>query len=143
MLTDKKFTFRIRSVLKLQRDAGTANVKGRDFHALSIRVEGGSDISSGGESFNIGSGDMLYIPAGCDFSMNTREHETVIAVHFDILDADFHAMEAFKTKNPEIMIDLFYKMYRAWRAKAVGYEYRIDSLMSRVLEGMEIGRAHV
>ena len=31
---------------------------------------------------------MLYIPAGADFSMDTKEHETVIAVHFDIMDAD-------------------------------------------------------
>ena len=136
MLTDKKFTFRIRSVLKFQRDPGVASVKGRDFHALSIRVEGDTDFTCGGEHYHIGSGDVLYIPAGADFSMNTREHETVIAVHFDIMDADLHVMEAFRPKNPEIMIDLFYKMYRAWRAKEIGYEYRIDSLMSRVLEGI-------
>ncbi len=136
MLTDRKFTFRIRSVLKLSREAGTASVKGRDFHALSVRIEGDSSFVCGTESYNVGKGDMLYIPSDCDFVIDTHEHEAVIAVHFDIIDADFHTMEAFKPKNPEIMIDLFYKMYRAWRAKEIGYEYRIDSLFSRVLEGM-------
>jgi len=136
MLTDKKFTFRIRSVLKLTWDMGEAYAEGRDYHALSIRVEGDSDFFSGGESYHIGKGEMIYVPAGCDYNIRSHERETVIAVHFDVLDADGGAIEVFHPKNPEIMIDLFYKMYRAWRAKEVGYEYRIDSLFSRVLEGI-------
>ena len=136
MLTDKKFTFRIRSVLKLSWGEGAAYAAGRDFHALSIRIEGNADFIHGDRRYHVGRGEMLYVPAGCDYRIEPHERETVIAVHFDVLDAEHGEIETFRPKNPEIMTDLFYKMYRAWRAKEVGYEYRIDSLLSRVLEGM-------
>lgn len=136
MFTDEKFTFRVLSVLKLSWGEACLDAKARPYHALSMRVEGDADFIHNDNRYHVGRGCMAYVPAGHDYTIESHTRETVIVVHFEILDASFSQIEVFKCKNPDIITDVFYKMYRAWRAKEVGYEYRVESLFARVLECM-------
>lgn len=136
MLTDGKISFNILSVLKLSWDRGIAYVSGRPYHALSIRIDGEAEFEAEGKSYSIGRGELIYVPRGADYRIISKKRETVIVVHFDILDDKERELEVLKPNNPEIMIDLFLKMYRAWSEKAVGYEYRLEHLFARIMEGL-------
>ena len=137
MLFDAKISFRIESVLKLSWEMGSAYAKERPHHALSIRLSGDASFESGGEYYHASAGDLIYVPKGVDYKITSSQPESVIVVHFDILDGDGgKGIEVFRPKNPDIFIDLFSKMYRVWREKPIGYGYRADSLLSRVLEGI-------
>lgn len=136
MLTDKKISFRVLSVLKLSWEPGEAYAAKRPYNALSLRLEGDAEFIHNGESVRAGAGDIIFVPAGMDYKLISHKRESLIVVHFDILFGDAEGFEVFKPMNPEIMTDLFVKMYHAWRAAAVGYEYRVESTLARILEGI-------
>lgn len=136
MLTDKKISFRVLSVLKLSWESGEAYAEKRPYNALSLRLEGDSEFIHNGKSVRATAGDILFVPAGTDYKLISHKRESLIVVHFDILYGEADGFEVFKPANPEIMTDLFVKMYHTWRASAVGYEYRVESTLARVLEGI-------
>ena len=136
MLTDKKISYRIISVLKLHWQSGSATASGRPYHALSVRLEGDAEFTHGESTQKVGRGDLVYIPKGCGYRINANRSETVIVVHFDIVDSEERDFEVITPASPEIMTDLFIKMHSAWEHKRVGYEYRVESLFARVMEGL-------
>ena len=142
MLTDEKISFNILSILKLHWGEGNAEVKGRPYHALSMRLGGDAIFTSMGQSYEAHSGDLVYVPRGVDYQITSRSAETVIAVHFDIADDHARTLELISTANPEIIKDLFIKMHNAWEKKEIGYEYRVEALFARVMEGLAVEAFH-
>ena len=137
MITDKKLSYNIISVHKLRWDGGnTAYAAGRPYHALSIRLEGEAEFTHGEESYLTSRGDIIYIPKGCDYRITPKRAETVIVVHFDIYGETTEGIQVIAPSSPEITTELFIKMHTAWEEKRIGYEYRIESLFSRVMEGL-------
>lgn len=136
MITDKKLSYNIISVLKLHWPSGSAYAGGRPYHALSVRLEGEADFTSAGKTYSPVRGDLIYIPKGCDYKITAKRSETVIVVHFDILDDEERDIELIRPSSPDITSELFMKMHAAWEEKRIGYEYRIESLFARVMEGL-------
>ncbi|MBR2930552.1 MAG: helix-turn-helix transcriptional regulator [Clostridia bacterium] len=136
MLTDKKIDFNVLSVLKLHWDRGSELAEPRSYHALSIRLEGDAEFVSRGERYSVGKGEMIFVPKGRDYEIKARARERIIVVHFDIRDDEEREFEVISPRNPEIMAELFIKMHSAWEARKPGYEYRVDSLFARVMEGL-------
>ena len=136
MLTDKKLSYKIISVLKLHWPSGSAYAGGRPYHALSVRLEGDAEFECGNKSCTCRRGDLIYIPKGRDYTITAKRSETVIVVHFDIFDDEGREIELIRPSSPEITSELFMKMHAAWEEKRVGYEYRIESLFARVMEGL-------
>ena len=142
MLTDKKISYRIISVLKLHWQSGGASVSGRPYHALSVRLEGDAEFTRTDATHRVSRGDLVYIPKGCDYRINANRSETVIVVHFDILDDEERELEVIRPSSPEITAELFMKMHSAFTEKRIGYEYRIESLFARVMEGLVADSFH-
>ena len=137
MLGKNKICFKIESVLKLSFEVGTAYAKERPFHALSIRLSGEASFDTRGERYRASAGDLIYVPAGVDYTITSSQPESLVVVHFDVLDGECgDKIEVFRPKNTDIYCDLFTKLCRIWREKPLGYEYRADSLLSRILEGV-------
>ena len=134
MLTEKKIMFNILSVLKLHWRSGSDYAKGRPYHALSIRLDGDAEFLANGEIYPVSRGEIIYVPKGSSYRITARKNESIIVVHFDILDNEERNFEVFKPNNPEIMSELFMKMHTAWSERAVGFEYRVESLFARVME---------
>ena len=145
MLTDKKLSFNIISVLHLHWESGSEYVKGRPYHALSIRLDGEAEFTHGDTTLTVKRGELVYVPKNCDYRITSHRPENVIAVHFDIIGDEDGELEVIKPNNPEIIGELFMKMHSAWCEKRIGYEYRAESLFARVMEGLmteAFGRRH-
>ena len=138
MFNSNKFYFKIISVLKLSWQKNTDYAKPRPYHALSLHLEGDATFTHGKDSFHIKKNDLMYVPKDYDYTIQSNKNETVLVIHFDIIDKNLESIETFTPINPEIFIDLFEKMHTAWYKKNVGYEYRIDSLFSKILENIAI-----
>ena len=138
MLTDNKFHFKIISVLELSWQKNTAYAKPRPYHALSLRLEGDATFIHGDRRLKVSKNDLIYVPRDYDYTISSDKNETVLVIHFDILDSTRREMEAFTPTNPEVFLDLFRRIRLAWYKKSVGYEYRVDSLFSRILENMTV-----
>ena len=137
MITDKKLSFNIISVHKLHWQSGSELVRGRAYHALSMRLEGEAEFSREGEEYRVERGDLIYIPKGCDYRISSKRSETVIVVHFEIFGDDGNGnIEVIHPSSPEITTELFLKIHAAWEEKRIGYEYRIESLFARIMEGL-------
>lgn len=136
MITDKKISYNIISVLKLHWDRGSAEATDRAYHALSIRLDGEAEFECGDERYTVSRGDIIYVPKGRNYRITSKKSESVIVVHFDIADNEDRDFEVITPASPEIMTDLFIKMHSAWEHKRIGYEYRVESLFARVMEGL-------
>ncbi len=136
MLCEEKITYKIISVLKLSWDKGSAVAKERPYHALSIRLDGDAEFLNEEDRLTVGCGDIVYVPSGVGYRITAKERETVIAVHFEMLDKHLNRLELFHPNNPDIMKDLFLKMYSSWQSRKIGYEYRVESLFARIMEGL-------
>lgn len=138
MFGSHHFYFRILSVLKLSWGKSTAQADPRPFHALSLRIKGDATFTHDTNTYHIKKNDLVYVPQNYGYTIDAKKDEIVLVVHFTVTDAAFHEIESFTPINPDIFIDLFEKIYAVWCKKAVGYEHRMDSVFSQILENIEI-----
>lgn len=71
----------ITDTLCFYREKVKYTTKKRNFHVMSMRIEGSAVFESGGKTYMVGENDILIIPAGIDYSQQTRG-ERVAAIHF-------------------------------------------------------------
>ncbi len=138
MFDSKKFHFNILSVLKLSWGENITYAHARPYHALSLRLEGDARFSHEKSEFFTQKNELIYVPKDYDYTIQSQKKETVLAIHFDAIDADFKEIETFRPINADVFIDLFEKIHLAWQQKSIGYEHRVDSLFSRILENIKI-----
>jgi len=145
MFEKGKFHFNIISVLKLTWQKGIAEASPRPYNALSLRIKGGATFTHGEKTFRTEKNDLIFVPRDYGYTIDARRAEQVAVIHFDILGKQPTEIETLTPISPEVFIDLFEKIYEVWHKKQIGYEYRMDSLFSRILENIEVQqfrRAH-
>ncbi|MBO5316316.1 MAG: helix-turn-helix transcriptional regulator [Clostridia bacterium] len=138
MFGSTKFHFRILSVLELSWEKNIAYAAPRPFHALSLRIKGDATFTHGGNTYHTGKNDLIYVPKNYGYTIDAKKDEHVLVIHFDIIDASFDEIETFSPINPNVFVDLFEKIHQVWYKKAIGYEYKMDSIFSKILENIEI-----
>jgi YesN/AraC family two-component response regulator len=131
------FHVKILSVLKLSWGKKTAYAQPRPYHALSLRLKGDAVFTSGSEKHRVAKNDLIYVPRDCAYTLDSMEKESVLVIHFDVLDASFHKIETFTPTNPDVFIENFEKIYTAWCKKGPGYEYRAVSLFYKILSNAQ------
>ena len=138
MLTDNKFQYKIISVLELSWQPHTAEARPRPYHALSLRLEGDALFTHGTRQLRAKKNDLIYVPKDYGYTITADKEERVIVIHFDILDSEKREMEVITLPSSEMLVDLFVRIRKSWYGKSVGYEYRIDSIFSRILENIAV-----
>ena len=138
MFHSKKFSFKIISVFKLYFDPSMVHSLPRNFHALSVRLNGSVDFIYGDKMLHTEKNGLVYIPKGCGYTRKSNTQEELIIVHFDILNQNFTDIETLQPNNKEIFLDLFDRIYKSWHNKSIGYEYLTDSLFSQILQNIAI-----
>lgn len=138
MFNDTHFQFSIIAVLKFSWGKREVHPKVRPFNSLSFRVKGNADLTQGKKTWHTGKDGLLFVPKGCEYHSCSHEEELLYTVHFDTPNVTFAEVETFTPVNAEVFQRLFEKAYDCWCGKRIGYEHRLNSLFSRILEAITI-----
>lgn len=74
-------SLKLLSVLNMSWDTSEDICRRRNFCALSYRIHGNAVFTSADSHFEVGTGDLVYIPKGVDY-ISKHESENIIAIHF-------------------------------------------------------------
>ena len=131
MFNSKKFNFNILSVLKLSWDKKIAFASSRPYHALSFRIKGDATFISGSKKYRATTNDLIYVPKDLEYTLKVDKSESLIVIHFDIVDAEFSELSTFTPINPVIFQELFERIHKVWNKRGVAYEHKISSYFYR------------
>lgn len=135
MFPDNRTQFyHILSVLELHWGPRNDYAQGRNFHALSFRVEGNVVFEHGGQSYSASTGEVVFVPKGFDYAMTAHSHEHVYVVHFDMLPDVSVEFASFSVSNPAYYQEQMKTLHRIWQRKQPGYRYAAASIFYGILE---------
>ncbi len=100
----------------------------RPFHVLSKRVDGSSDFFLANNSVNVSTDKLLYIPANTEYKRHSIGNETLVAIHFNILNRETSEPALIDIDTDECN-KAFYEIYQIWCEKRIGYKYKCSSLL--------------
>lgn len=89
--------------------------KNRKYAALSYRIKGSSTFHCDGVAFPVGDGDILYIPAGVDYSHNNCSEELYVIHLLCHNEPETSICHIHGTKELE---QAFYQVVRLWQTNA-------------------------
>ncbi len=133
-ILNENISIKIKGVSRMSWNVSYVDVAKRNYHALVFRISGCALFSDGKAVAETNSGDVFYMPAGCDYKADYPEDNDILAVHFE---SDIQSnMENFKLNNPHIISSLFYKLLDIWDKKEYGYYYCAMSVMCEILKNI-------
>lgn len=129
-------SFEILTVQKIARKNVDCESYPRTYNALSFRIKGEAEFSSGGEELKINENDIVFVPPKPQYSQRTKGEE-IYAVHF-VCDMPLpHKLKKFTPKNPEYFNLQFSELFSVWMKKKPGYNYRCKSLLYKIIGAIE------
>ncbi len=128
-------TTKIHTVLDLRwgiLDNARALAKARNYHALSIRLQGDATIRYKKGNLTIRENDIFFVPKNTSYHLTTRSDEHVICIHFDMPTLNAPPT-VFTPVNPSILLELFNQLNETWTKKETGYPYKAHALFNQIL----------
>ncbi len=119
MLSTNNPVLRIVGVEHIQWAGGKFKVAPRSFGVLAFRISGDAVIRSGGNSYEIHSGDLLYLPQNMGYTAKYSDTD-MIAIHF-VTQKDDEKIRVFSPQNTEHFHQLFLEARKIWETKDPGY----------------------
>lgn len=138
---ETQLSLELLGIFKIKRGAGARDSFDRNYDSLSIRLDGCAKFSSGGTEFEVGNGDVLYLPKNRSYRQET-EGETVLAIHF--INYSFSSKnrpEVISVNNYDVIVKLVEEMYSEWKEKKQGYRYKCISLFYSLMHQLNL-QAH-
>lgn len=111
------------------------DVSPRPFHALSYRLSGNATFSDDNKTVQVGTGDLLYMPAGKGYHLVSTQ-EQVICMHFTLSESVADEFFSFTPAAGTIFKESFCSLAQVWSSKRPGYNYKAMSLFYKILEQM-------
>lgn len=125
-------SFNIIDVLELEQENVNTYNSGRNFSALSFRINSDAVLTTATESYPLGDAFVAFVPAHLNYR-RTAKKDKLIVIHFDIINYHAKTIEAFKALEAETLTKLFREILRVWNEKDIGYKYRCAALLYDVL----------
>ena len=132
MFIGENSSVRILTVMECSWGAKNRVVKGRRFSALSLRLLGNSEITEGGKTEQMKTGDILYMPAGAGYRLNCRD-EHIIVIHFDVEGDHSPHAEVFRPQNSLEIREAFSELLSVWSDRREGYYFRALSVFYKII----------
>ena len=138
---ETQLSLELLGIFKINRGIGARNSFDRSYDSISIRLDGKARFESGGTEFDVGIGDVLYLPKNRSYRQET-EGETVLAIHFiNYSFSQKNRPEVISVDNYDVIVKLVSEMYREWKEKKQGYRYKCISLFYNLLHQLNL-QAH-
>lgn len=105
--------------------------KGRNYNALSFRVNAEAYLRAGEDEVYLTDGSVAYVPENLDYARNAKV-DNLIAIHFNSENYATDSVEYFLPQNAEILHNLFVRILDCWNKKEPGYKYKATSLLYEI-----------
>lgn len=136
MFIDENADIRLLTVMECSWGAKDKQVRARPFGAISLRLTGNAEITEGGKTEQMRTGDILYMPKGASYRLNCGD-EHIFVLHFDTDGrADGH-MSVFRLENTALIHDAFSELLSVWNEKEPGYYFKAKSLFYQIIHELE------
>jgi len=118
---------RIVGVAHMHWNAGSFNVKPRNFSALAFRISGTATIRTDGNEYYINMNDILYMPQNMAYTAEYTDTELLV-IHF-VTAKDDGELETYSFQNVEQIYKLFLSALNFWKNKEPGFHvYALSQL---------------
>lgn len=129
-------SFKLLSVLDVDRGHSHAKADIRPFHALSFRVMGNARFTYNQSTVTAESGDIVFVPAYARYWIDAgKEH--LFVIHFQTEAPMPERIKKFRSPNPDFYLRECQKLYASWMKKPVGYEHECQYLLHRMVMQLE------
>ena len=127
----EKLQLQLLDVLYFNDYDSITRTRARPFCAISLRLEGDTDIELKNGSIHIGSHDLAFFPANTGYTRRSR-HDEMIVFHFNVQNFVGYELEILHDFEYERLLAIFTDAYREWNSKQSGYYYITSSLLYQV-----------
>lgn len=131
IFSEDALSFQILDVLYIDQGVYETRAEGRDFDALSFRLEANTEIESRHTRVRFTDGMVGYFPSTVDYRRITKR-DKMIVVHFKALNFSGREIEAYRPEDPEGYRVLFEAILDVWRRKETGYRYDCTAILNRI-----------
>ncbi len=133
MIFEKSFiNAQVFDVLEFNQKNVSFNVAGRDFNALSFRLNSNAVITAREKSHNMRGGDICLATYGLSYT-RVAESDHLIAIHFNSPDITEEEFSSFSSRSPETLEKLFIEILRVQNEKLPDYKYRRAAIFNEIL----------
>ncbi|OGO88009.1 MAG: hypothetical protein A2Y15_03290 [Clostridiales bacterium GWF2_36_10] len=129
----KNITINSFSVYRCIVDKSTLSIMPRDFHSLSYRISGKTEISSNCISWLSEKGAITYVPKGKAYSHNVKQPSEIIAIHFNIAEDIVADVNVLTPQNINEIEKLFYSLIKHWEQNPSSGDINCMLLIYRIL----------
>ncbi len=118
----------------------------RNFAAFAFRVKSNCKFIVNSKQISVKTGMITLQPAYQEYEQYTEPNETIIVMHFHILNCVINEMQVFEVDDPQKYKVLFEKALKIWKEKERGYKNAATAIFYKILsmlqkDGMHTGEA--
>jgi len=123
-------------IFKITRGNKKFSTKKRNFHVFSQRLSGTGRIFYKGETFEVNTRDIMYVPSNIEYTQET-EGETLISIHVNIYNYSNKSIDIISLLKQNSDNFVFKEIYKEWSKKECGYKHRCTAMLYNVLSNLE------
>ncbi len=133
-------SFDLLDVLEFDDTDTVSRTKERSFCALSLRMEGDSDILCRGRTVTMRDRDLAFFPANLAYLRKTRR-DRMIVFHFTLTGYGRHEIQVLHDYHYDELLPLFWEARQVWRERLPGYRYTASACLYRIFALLCAARA--
>lgn len=118
-------------VLSFNETATSSRTRARPFCALSLRIEGDTEIDLKNKTLRLTSRDLAFFPSNLPY-IRRAKYDKMIVFHFNIQNCVAYDLEVLHDFEFDTLLPLFENALAEWREKKPGYRYRAGALLYSV-----------
>lgn len=135
--------FEILDVMYIEQKSTKHFNTGRNFDALSLRLDSDTVIYSDKEQIELSGSSLCYFPANVDYT-RVSNYDRMIVVHFNAFNYRSKMIECFKPDDIAAYKELFERLLLKWQAKEAAYKSECAAILNLVFaELYRANRSHM
>lgn len=121
------------TAIKCRIENNTGLVQPRDFHSLSFRLSGDTELLFDGKRVRSKAGDITYVPKGKNYSQLILKPTEIIALHFTLSEEKDTEIQIIKPENGAEISRIFDALHQYWQRNPVSGNINCMYLMYKIL----------
>ena len=121
----------ILDVLYLRQENLNMMNSGRNYDALSFRIESDACLKTEKSVHQTENGSISFIPARLNYRRSASIDELIV-IHFNTAEQIDRNMITFTPENSENFSLLFNKILKCWKSKETGYKYQCTAILYEI-----------
>lgn len=129
----ENLSFELLDVLYIRQDAVSMFNTGRNFDALSFRIQADAHLKTETQNVPLSDGAVCFVPARLDYARTATVDEMII-IHLNLLGTYDREIAAFYPVGVESMEEAFRQLLNVWEEKKPGYRYTATAMVAEIFK---------